>query len=87
MLSPLVNALGETPITLLHAIKAQGRRGNSTHYPTDLKRCNVILETLHDVTGKAYSVPVHEGDYELAMAKLAAFVHDEDYTVSLMALR
>lgn len=82
MLAPLVETLGEAPVALLAAIKREGKRGNGTHYPTDLKRCKVILETLHDVTGRALSVTVEGGDYAKAIARLARFVEDEDYIAS-----
>jgi hypothetical protein len=78
MLSPLREAIGTIPINLLLAIKKAGKRGKRAHYPTDLRRVSLILETCHDVTGRILEVTVANGDVAGAMARLQNLWNEED---------
>lgn len=79
MLEPLTNVFG-LPDSLSHAMRKAGKRGhNATLYPTDLRKVNVILETIHDVSGKVFSVEVIEGNIESAMLHLKQWIKEEDY--------
>lgn len=79
MLSPIAEAVGTLPIELLVALKRAGKRGNKSHYPTDLRRVNLILETCHDVTGRMFEVVVENDDVAGAMARLQNLWNEEDY--------
>ena len=80
MLSPLTSLIG-LPDSLAMAIKKCGKRGNKSHYPSDLTRNKVILESVHDVTGKVFSVMVIAGNFAQAIQDLSAMVQAEDYYI------
>lgn len=83
MLMPLLEYFGNLPVDLAIAIHRTSKRGlNKTKYPNDLARCNVILETTHDVTGKVFSVMVERGNMQEAIEKLRTLFREEDYLCS-----
>lgn len=86
MLNPLVHAMGTLPVSLLFALKRTGKRGNKSHYPTDLRRINLILETTHDVTGRLFSVQVYNGDVQDAIERLQRFWNNEDIYCEHLAI-
>ncbi len=78
MLEPLTNVFG-LPDSLSHAMRKAGKRGhNATLYPTDLRKVSLIIETIHDVTGKLFSVEVIDGNIQNAMMMLSNWIKEED---------
>ena len=86
MLSPLVEAIGTLPLELLLAVKRAGKRGSKSHYPGDLRRVNLILETVHDVTGRVFEVAVANGDVAGAMNRLQSLWNKEDVILEKLAI-
>lgn len=84
LLTPLSNLI-DLPLALCEAMAKTGKRSKSGKlYPTDLKHTRVILETVHDVTGKVFSVMVCNGNMQEAIDKLSGMVTDEDFYIDRM---
>lgn len=84
LLAPLLN-LVELPRALVLGMEKTGKRGlNGTYYPTDFKRLEVTLQTIHDVTGKLFEVRVSNGNMSEAIEKLSNMVREEDYIIDLL---
>ncbi len=83
MVSPLLDAMGVIPVQLLLAIKRSGKRGAKAHYPTDLRRVNLILEVCHDVTGRMIETTVENGDIAKAIERLRQLWTEEDFICTL----
>jgi len=85
MILPIYNLMGDLPSELFTAIKKMGKRGNGTYYPTDLKRVNVILETISDLTGQHYEVLVTNGDLQSGIDWLASMLREEEHLIEFGA--
>jgi len=79
LLSPILPLLDEQQdYALGHALRKVGKRGNGTYYPNDVKRIDVVLECVHDVTGRVFEETVENGDFEEAIDNLKWNVILED---------
>lgn len=77
LMNPLL-ALVPEPVSLFNAIRKTGKRGDKAHIPSDLRRVNLILDVIHDVSGKVFETQVINGDIQGAINRLANMVKDED---------
>lgn len=83
-LSSLFNLIEDTSAIMQALTKSAKRKARQVVYPCDLKAVKIVLETIHDVTGKAFSVEVINGNIDEAIEMLSNYVKEEDYILELV---